>query len=229
MQDTIFDDYRIASANENVINLEVPLLVLLRALRSCASASDATLRLTKRASDNAPILCLTITTSSNSSISSGSTLVTQEIPVRVLSGASVDGIREPMCPEPDVHVILPPLAHIRSVTERFNKLSLGSSSSRVSNGSDASRLILSANMAGQFKMRLVNDAVKVESLWKGLNNPNMDLEQAPQSTGDRPQDEFAKVTVDGKEWGKVLKVGGLAKKVIACKFPVCTRVKYNDC
>lgn len=148
--------------------------------------------------------------------------------MRVLSSASVDGIREPMCPEPDVHVILPPLAHIRSVTERFNKLSLGSSSSRVSNG-EGSRLILSANMAGQFKMRLVNDAVKVESLWKGLNNPNMDLDQALQSTGDRPQDEFAKVTVDGKEWGKVLKVGGLAKKVIACKFPVCVRVESNGC
>lgn len=84
-------------------------------------------------------------------------------------------------------------------------------------------------MAGQFKMRLVNDAVKVESLWKGLNNPNMDLDQALQSTGDRPQDEFAKVTVDGKEWGKVLKVGGLAKKVIACKFPVCVRVEPNGC
>lgn len=217
MQDTIFDDYRIASANENIINLEVPLVILLRALRSCASASDATLRLTKRASDNAPILCLTITTSSNSSISSGNTLVTQEIPVRVLSGASVDGIREPMCPEPDVHVVLPPLAHIRSVTERLNKLSSKSSSPHANN-SEGSRLILSANMAGQFKMRLVNDAVKVESLWKGLNNPNTNSGQIPDSTGDRPQDEFVKVTVDGKEWGKVLKVGGLAKKVIACEF-----------
>lgn len=227
MQDTVFDDYLIASANENVINLEVPLIVLLRALRSCASASDATLRLTKRASDNAPILCLTITTSSNTSISAGNTLVTQEIPVRVLSGASVEGIREPMCPEPDVHVVLPPLAHIRSVTERLNKLSSKPSSSpHASNSSEGSRLILSANMAGQFKMRLANDAVKVESLWKGLNNPNMDA--TPDNTGERPQDEFAKVTVDGREWGKVLKVGGLAKKVVACRFSVCL-LKYNGC
>lgn len=73
-------------------------------------------------------------------------------------------------------------------------------------------------MAGQFKMRLANDAVKVESLWKGLNNPNMSVDQVPDSTEERPQDEFAKVTVDGREWGKVLKVGGLAKKVIACRF-----------
>lgn len=217
MQDTVFDDYRIASANENVINLEVPLVVLLRALRSCASASDATLRLTKRASDNAPILCLTITTSSNSSISAGNTLVTQEIPVRVLSSASVEGIREPMCPEPEVHVVLPPLAHIRSVTERLNKLSSKPFSSHVTNGGEGSRLILSANMAGQFKMRFANDVVKVESLWKGLNNPNTSADQIP-GTGERPQDEFAKVTVDGRDWGKVLKVGGLAKKVIACRF-----------
>lgn len=228
MQDTVFDNYRIASANENVINLEVPLVVLLRALRSCASASDATLRLTKRASDNAPILCLTITTSSNSSISAGNTLVTQEIPVRVLSGASVDGIREPMCPEPDVHIVLPPLAHVRSVTERLNKLSSKSSLS-AGNSSEGSRLIISANMAGQFKMRLANDAVKVESMWKGLSNPNMNSGQAPDSPEERPQDEFAKVTVDGKEWWKVLKVGGLAKKVIACKASGFRLVGFGSC
>ncbi|KAG0640212.1 checkpoint protein Hus1/Mec3 [Tuber brumale] len=199
---TLFDSYVITSANSNIINLEVPLSPLHRALRSCASASDATLRLTKRSSDNAPILCLTITTTTN-------TLVTQEIPVRVLSPASVANIREPTCPEPDVHIILPSLQSLRSVVERFNKL-------------DASKIAIAANMNGEFKMRLDgNDAVKVESVWTGLMNPLLDPEHVPGGVENHPsatreKSAFAWVRVDGKEWGRVLKVGGISRRVVAC-------------
>ncbi|PWW80482.1 Hus1-like protein [Tuber magnatum] len=200
--ESLFDSYIITSANSNIINLEVPLSPLHRALRSCVSASDATLRLTKRSSDNAPILCLTITTTTN-------TLVTQEIPVRVLSAASVANIKEPTCPEPDVHIILPSLYSLRSVVERFNKL-------------DASRIAIAANMNGEFKMRLDgNDAVKVESVWTGLMNPLLDPEQVPGGVENHPsttreKSEFAWVRVDGKEWGRVLKVGGISRRVVAC-------------
>lgn len=78
-------------------------------------------------------------------------------------------------------------------------------------------------MAGEFKMRLEgNDTVKVESKWKGLHQPNMNPGHIPGSTEDplgmrRSSEEFAGVTVDGKEWSRVLKVGGIAKKVVACE------------
>jgi HUS1 checkpoint protein len=211
-QPTLFDDYRISSANSNIINLEVPLAQLHRALRSCASASDAVLRLTKRASDGVPILCLTITTASTSNFLSGSTLVTQEIPVRVLSATSVDSIQEPQPPDADVHIYLPPLAQVRGITERFNRLSTFSLSP------DSHKLVLSANMSGEFKMGLVGSEVKVESKWRDLQNPLLANSQAREGHPStvRSRAAFAEVRVDGREWAKVLKVGGLARRVVAC-------------
>jgi HUS1 checkpoint protein len=211
---TLFEDYRITSANNNIINLEVPLQQLHRALRSCASASDAVLRLTKRASDGVPILCLTITTASTSNFLAGSTLVTQEVPVRVLSAASVDTIQEPQTPEADVHIYLPPLSQLRSITERFNKLSTFSQTSEP-----PQRLILSANMSGEFKMALKGSEVSVESKWRDLQNPVLaeaveNREEHPSTI--RDQTLFATVRVDGREWAKVLKVGNVARRVVAC-------------
>ncbi|KAI5806626.1 checkpoint protein Hus1/Mec3 [Peziza echinospora] len=222
-QDTLFEDYRIASASENVINLELPLDTLHRALRSCASASDASIRLTKRASDHAPVLCLTITTVTAASrlsapvMASGNTTVTQEVPVRVLSAASVANICEPTCPEPDVHIILPSLSQLRAISERFNRIAL----SQASGSRDNHKLLLSANMQGEFKMRLDTDAVNVESLFRGLMNPELDpsqieggLENHPSTR--REKEDFAEVRVEGKEWVKLLKVYSISKRVIAC-------------
>ncbi|KAF8457249.1 checkpoint protein Hus1/Mec3 [Terfezia claveryi] len=220
-QDTLFDDYRIASAAQNVINLQLSLDTLHRALRSAYSASDASIRLTKRASDGAPVLCLTITTMTSSSrlsapvLSSGNTTVTQEVPVKVLSASNVVDLVEPTCPEPDVHIILPPLSQLRAISERFNRLT-GSSSV-----SDSHRLLLSANMQGEFKMQIETDVVKVESLFRGLVNPELDpmqieggIENHPSTRRDRA--EFAEVRVEGKEWVRLLKVYSIAKRVIAC-------------
>jgi HUS1 checkpoint protein len=171
------------------------------------------LRLTKRAADGVPILCLTITTASTSNFIAGSTLVTQEVPVRVLSVASVEMIKEPEAPEADVHIYLPPLSQIRSIAERFNKLSTFSTSS------EPVRLILSANMSGDFKMALKGGEVSVESKWRDLQNPV--LAEAVENREGHPstirdQSQFATVRVDGREWAKVLKVGTLAKRVVAC-------------
>ncbi|KAF8248746.1 Hus1-like protein [Wilcoxina mikolae CBS 423.85] len=209
---TLFDDYRISSANSNIINLEVPLSQLHRALRSCASASDAVLRLTKRSSDGVPILCLTITTASTSNFLSASTLVTQEIPVRVLSATSVDTIVEPQAPDADVHIYLPSLSQVRGITERFNKLATFSLSP------DSHKLVLSANMSGEFKLALAGGEVKVESKWRDLQNPllaDTEAREGHPSTVRNPT-AFAEVRVDGREWAKVLRVGGLAKRVVAC-------------
>ena len=117
---TLFADYRISSANNNIINLELSLLTLHRALRSCATAVDAVLRLTKRASDGAPILCLSITTSAPGG--AGHILVTQEIPVRVLSAASADVYKEPVAPEADVNIFLPGLSGVAEVKASFARV-----------------------------------------------------------------------------------------------------------
>ncbi|TGZ84816.1 Hus1-like protein [Ascodesmis nigricans] len=198
---TLFDEYRITSANSNIINLEVPLSLLHRALRSCSAAVDAVLRLTKRASDGVPILCLTITTSI-------STLVTQEIPVRVLSAASVEGLREPEIGEADANICLPPLTQVRAIAERMMKLS--------SAGNDG-KLILAANWKGEFLMRLEGgEMVKVESRWRDLQNPVTEDSDQQQDLSDEEASRFKQVRVDGREWVRLLKVGVLARKCVAC-------------
>jgi HUS1 checkpoint protein len=220
---TLFEDYRISSANSNIINLEVPLAPLHRALRSCASASDAVLRLTKRASDGVPVLCLTITTASTSTFLSGSTLVTQEVPVRVLSATSVESVHEPQTPEADVLIYLPPLGQLRAIVDRFNRLSSFSSSE------ESRKLTLSANMDGEFKMAVnCSGEVKVETKWRDLQNPQLaegtSVEAHPSTK--REKKAFASVRVDGREWAKVLKVGALARRVVACFCEDLTIVLY---
>lgn len=206
---TLFDDYKIVSANNDIINLEVPLSLLYRALRSCSSAHDAILRLTKRATDGAPILCLTITTNI-------STLVTQEVPVRVLSAASVDGIREPEIGDADANIYLPPLPQVRGIAERMMKLAAGA-------GGDG-KLVIGANWNGEFLMRMDGgDMVKVESRWGGLQNPitaeddeEMGGGSRIEAMGEEEKARFREVRIDGREWVRLLKVGVLAKKTVAC-------------
>lgn len=161
-------------------------------------------------------------------LASGNTTVTQEVPVQVLSASNVADLVEPTCPEPDVHIILPPLSQLRAISERFNRLTQASSSS--SSGADTHRLLLSANMQGEFKMRIETDAVKVESLFRNLVNPELDpmqveggIENHPSTRRDRA--EFAEVRVEGKEWVRLLKVYSIAKRVIACEY--CINLQFE--
>ena len=290
-QDTIFDPYNIHSAAENnAINLRVPLASLHRALRSAASASSASIRLTKK--DDIPMLSLTIITSNlasrhptalvsaslnqemdgprdeygndgNSAPGAGpdasmappgvaydrETTITQDVPVIVLAPVTVALIHQPHCPEPDVHIILPPLLQLKSISERFTKLALststssgGATTSRPSTqrqrmastltgdsfGTSSSRLLISANMHGVLKLGLETSQLRIESQWTGLTNPDLDPTQVEggeagiqdhastrmkQRYGD---DAWSRVRVEGKDWGRVLGVGRMGGRVIAC-------------
>ena len=59
------------------------------------------------------------------------TVVTQEIPVRVLAPDTVANLHEPHTREPDVHIILPPLMQLKSISDRFTKLALADTKSGV--------------------------------------------------------------------------------------------------
>ncbi|KAK5187934.1 Checkpoint protein hus1, partial [Cryomyces antarcticus] len=179
--DSIFETYTIQSAvPNNTINLEVPLQPLHRALRSALQATSASIRLTKK--DNIPLLTLTIVTNPSSGIPHSTAfnggnrdnefdaedrersldfstsrereiIIDQEVPVRVLSAASVEGIHEPHCREPDVHILLPSLMQLKSISDRFTKLALVTKTapkSGVTSGSTTlgPRLEMSANMHG---------------------------------------------------------------------------------
>ncbi|KAF2491817.1 Hus1-like protein [Lophium mytilinum] len=258
--DSIFEVYNIQSAANNVVNLEVPLAPLTTALRSALQATSASIRLTKK--DNIPLLALTIVTNSSinprgaisttgnsqedSAFGNGyeesafgrerETIVTQEIPVKVLSADSVSGLHEPRCREPDVHIMLPPLAQIKGISDRFTKLASGGAkpgAGMTAANAPRSRLELSANMHGCLKLSIRTDAMNISSVWTGLTNPELDPSQvqggeegiaehpstrmkALGSADGRSDQGWATVRIDGRDWGKVMSVGRLGGRVIAC-------------
>ncbi|KAB8209666.1 Hus1-like protein [Aspergillus parasiticus SU-1] len=269
--DAIFDETSyILESNSGVINLEVPVGALHRALRSAVAATSAQLRLTKKG--NVPLLALTIhasswTTGSNAlgitesdhaavtgpALEAGDagragqattasrppavsgprereTVITQEIPVKVLHESAIEGLHEPRCRDPDVHIILPSLFQLKSISERFTKLatdSKGSSGSAVVSAVSP-KLELSANMHGSLKLAIATDALRISSVWTDLVNPSLDpgqlsqteIEQLPsermRAMSDDDEAGWAKVRIDGKDWGRVLSVGRLSPKVVAC-------------
>ncbi|OJJ97226.1 hypothetical protein ASPACDRAFT_32952 [Aspergillus aculeatus ATCC 16872] len=293
--DAIFDEssYILESNSGGIINLEVPIGALHRALRSAVDAKSAQLRLTQKG--RIPLLALTIRTlswapgsnalgvittapgtgtgpgsgssSSNDphTITNGpthapasstttdtpngpsrpgrerETVITQEIPVKVFHESAVEGLHEPRCREPDVHIILPSLGQLKSISERFTKLaSPGHGFASASAASDAAtkptatgasaaapKLELSANMHGSLRLAIATDALRISSVWTDLVNPSVDPGQLSQGEIERlpsermravPGDDeagWARVRIDGRDWGKVLSVGRLSPRVVA--------------
>ncbi|RFU32239.1 hypothetical protein B7463_g4115, partial [Scytalidium lignicola] len=254
-----------SAAPNNTINLELPLPPLYRALKSALNATSASMRLTKRDNIPLLSLTIVTNTVTSGNASNGSflqneaapdpfgedvfreeslgvgigrdreTIVTHDIPVRVLTAASVEGLMEPRVREPDVHVILPSLVQLKAISDRFTKLATataaGSSTSRgiVSNNSssNAPKLELSANMYGNLKLSIATDALNISSVWTGLVNPELDpaqIEGGEDELQNHPSvklkqagpDAWATVRVDGRDWGRVLSVGRLGGRVIAC-------------
>ena len=162
------------------------------------------------------------------------TTITQDIPVQVLPAEMVASIHEPQCPQPDVHIMLPNLLQLKAISERFTKLALATSSAAPRGSlNDApvseSKLILKANAHGCLRIGVETPALKIESKWEGLTNPELDPQQveggeegvkehASTRMKDMEGDEaWSTVRVEGRDWGRVLGVGRLGGRVIACE------------
>lgn len=162
-------------------------------------------------------------------------VITQDIPVRVLHPDTVETIMQPQAREPDVHIQLPPLLQLKAISDRFTKLALtstaSSSSTTTTRGGGGStstnsnpKLTLSANMHGTLRLRLATDALDITSVWHNLENPALDPAQLPMPLAEHPStlfreagpDKWATVRVDGRDWSRVLSVGRLEGRVIAC-------------
>jgi HUS1 checkpoint protein len=163
------------------------------------------------------------------------TIITQEVPVRVLGPDTVAGLHEPNVREGDVHIILPPLMQLKSISDRFTKLALAGAKSATTR----TRLEVAANMHGCLKMSIKTDAMNISSVWTDLSNPDLDPTQITGgeigvaehpstrmkllgSADGRSEEGWASVRIDGKDWGKVMSVGRLGGRVIACK---CTHLR----
>lgn len=146
-------------------------------------------------------------------------IITQDIPVRVLHPETVETIMQPKVREPDVHIQLPPLLQLKAISDRFTKLALTSNTP-----SKSPKLELSANMHGSLRLRMATETTDIASVWSGLENPELDPNQLDMPVEDHPStrfredgpDRWASVRVDGKDWSRVLSVGRLEGRVIAC-------------
>ncbi|KAK4093634.1 hypothetical protein Purlil1_1968 [Purpureocillium lilacinum] len=146
-------------------------------------------------------------------------IITQDIPVRVLHPETVEMIMQPKVREPDVHIQLPPLLQLKAISDRFTKLALASGSTQKS-----PKLELSANMHGGLRLRIATDTTDICSVWSDLENPELDPAQLEGAVEEHPStkfredgpDRWATVRVDGKDWSRVLSVGRLEGRVIAC-------------
>lgn len=169
------------------------------------------------------------------------TVVTQDIPVKVLHPTDVGGLHEPRLREPDVHIYMPNLAQLKSISERFAKLAMSTSVSTANK--NAPRLEMSANMHGALKLAIKTDALSIASHWTNLVNPELDATQfegGEQAIRDHPstrmrelggpdgQNEagWAKVRIDAKDWSRVLSVGRVSSRVVGCLLDDTALVMY---
>ena len=161
-------------------------------------------------------------------VSSGGreTIITQDIPVTVLAMEVVARLHQPRTPEPDVNIFLPPLAQIKTISDRFTRLALATTKASAS---ASPRLELSANMHGFLSISVRTDSLNITSRWTGLAHPELDPTHFPDLTdhpttkmkelgGPHGENEagWSKVRIDAKDWSRVLSVGRVCTKVIAC-------------
>ncbi|KIH95052.1 HUS1 checkpoint protein [Sporothrix brasiliensis 5110] len=100
----------------------------------------------------------------------------------------------------------------------------GMSNNTGGGGGAGPKLEISANMYGMLRLRLVTDTLSVETVWNDLENPRMNEDALPVPLEEHPStryreagpDKFATVRVDGRDWSRVLSVGRLDGRVIAC-------------
>ncbi|WWC85520.1 uncharacterized protein L201_000384 [Kwoniella dendrophila CBS 6074] len=207
---TLFDSYKIESNANNEIWLELHLDSLLKVLRSADSSvgsisesrstaaltdSDVTLKLNKKGQQ--PIWAFEIRgyTAQRKAMS-----ITHEIPVKILSPKRQAELNEPLCPQPDIHVVLPNLLELRNIVSRLSHV--------------ADDVKVSANHEGRLELTANSSRVNLTTTWKDLNVPtatSADEEQEPP-----PPDQMFTVSVAIKGFLKFLTshlVGGTA---IAC-------------
>ncbi|SNX87627.1 related to protein hus1, required for S-M and DNA damage checkpoints [Melanopsichium pennsylvanicum] len=196
--DSIFQDYRIESNFQNHINLEVSPDTLLKALRSANNAYSVILRLAKRNKD--PLLSFSISSQSRT----GAKLeVVQDVLIKVLKPAEMSRIVEPLCPEPDVHIILPKLLDLRTVTEHMRSLS--------------DVVTLSANKQGQLRLSVMEHQVSLDTTWSNLAHPTIDASQSSTVNNQLSDPSHHKsVNLEIKSFLKFLSSYVVATTTIAC-------------
>jgi len=175
---SLFDDYVVESKNNNNISFNINLSHLIRALKSVVLAQDIQMKLTKKAS--VPYLTLSANVMPTKAI-----LVTQDVPVEVLPRDWMEGMQEPVLPDPQVSIMMPPLKKMKVVIERMKNI--------------CDVLQIQANLAGEMTLKVQTDLAVISTFYRKLEHPQMDGRDPPGIA-----DTVATAKVDIKKFNKVL-------------------------
>ncbi|TFK63146.1 cell cycle checkpoint [Pluteus cervinus] len=180
--DSLFTNYRIQSMADNTITLELYTEALLAALRSATASSSnfstfgtdvVTMRLAKK--NNHAVLALDIQASSRVG---KPVSVTHDVMIELMSPQDAERLNEPMCPDPNLHIILPPLHKLRTIVDRLKPMS--------------DILAIRANHNGCLRLSINTESVKVNTEWRkctlaNFPDPTLSQEQEPEDQPDPDQ------------------------------------------
>ncbi|OQR97168.1 hypothetical protein THRCLA_07077 [Thraustotheca clavata] len=190
----LFTDVVLESRSDNNIAFTLSIENFTRALQSGKEASGILLRLLKR--DGRSFLSMRARTVDIDII--------QNIPIEVLSVASVENHKEPAIPSPNVALEIPSLKSLRTVTDRLKAMQ--------------KFLTIEANMDGSIRLRVKSDTFALQTQHVGFK-PRFDLIQADgedENTENEPALKTSTVCVDGRHFAKMLSVDGNAVVTILC-------------
>ncbi|KAL5525912.1 hypothetical protein ACEPAG_7250 [Sanghuangporus baumii] len=183
VQDSLFSDYRIQSNANNQISLGVSPEALSQALRSAASSSDVVMKLTKKHAHAVLTFEIVLALGSGGLSGFGSTgmggggggsrkaSVSHDVLIDLLKPTDMRRLKEPLCPEPDIHILLPPLQKLRTIVERMRSM--------------ADVLRVQANHRGGLRLSVESDQVRVQTQWSKCIIPNL----ASDPTGSQQQQQ----------------------------------------
>ncbi|KAL0945319.1 hypothetical protein HGRIS_000821 [Hohenbuehelia grisea] len=161
--DSLFTAYRIQSNANNEISLALSSEALLLALKSATASAEAgaagdvdevVLKLAKK--NGHAVLSFEI---AGATRMGKSVRVAHDVRIDVMKPTDVALLREPMCPEPDIHILLPPLQKLRTIVDRMRPMS--------------DILAVRANNSGRLTLSINTDSVKIDTEWRNCTNPKM--------------------------------------------------------
>ncbi|KAL1674543.1 checkpoint protein Hus1/Mec3 [Schizophyllum commune] len=199
--DVIFTSYRIQSNANNEITMALASDALLATLRSCTTheSDDITVKLAKK--NEQAVLSFEI---SGFSRVGQRVRVAHDVRIDVMKPADVERLGEPMCPDPDANILLPPLQKLRTVVERMRIMS--------------DVLAIRANGSGCLQLAIHTDDVSVDTVWRNCTNPKMPRADASSQddAGERDPDQYHSVFVNIRSFIKFLNAHVVSSTTMAC-------------
>ncbi|KAJ6508807.1 checkpoint protein Hus1/Mec3 [Mycena sanguinolenta] len=204
--DSLFTSYRIQSNASNVITMALSSEALLATLKSASTSSksayeteEIVMKLAKK--NDQAVLSFEI---SGVTRQGRKVRVAHDVKIEVMKPTQVAELKEPMCPEPDVHIILPPLQKLRPIVERLRPMS--------------DYLAVRANNNGRLQLSIRTDTVNVDTEWKNCKNTNKASTASQEQEPDEPRDpdELFSVLVSTKSFFKFLNSHVVSTTTIAC-------------